>query len=83
MRKLENTFTIQSQGKFPMPFLFTCPHGGREKLEQTRERDICNLPTPPCSKKNLVKRRIVVLKSLPRKSYKILLTLAKGKFTVK
>jgi N-formylglutamate amidohydrolase len=51
MRKIENTYTIQSGGKSPMPVLFTCPHGGREKLEQTRERDICNLPTPPCSRK--------------------------------
>jgi hypothetical protein len=84
MRKIENTFTIQSQGKFPMPVLLTCPHGGREKLEQTQEREIFATYLPlRAVEKNLVQRRIVVLKSLPRKPYKILLTLAKEKFTVK
>jgi N-formylglutamate amidohydrolase len=51
MRIIKDALAAPKLSKFPMPVLFTCPHGGRGKLKETPKRDISNLPIPPCSKK--------------------------------
>ncbi len=60
-----------------MPVLFTCPHGGRGRLKETPERQIRNLPSPPCSRKKFSTKKDRRTKEITEKIIENIIRLGK------